>query len=89
MAKITFTIDKAKIEEVETALAELYSIPMVADPDFIPSREHEPPNMIPEFTIKKWPRECLRRWLIKQVARYNQKKARDEIIYNEENDLIT
>ena len=82
MATISFTIDNGKIERIKDALAGLHTIPSIEDPE-------NPGQYIPEFTTTQWAKECTRRWIIKQVARYEQKIAKEAILYNEENDLIT
>lgn len=74
MATIVFTIDNGKIQRIKDALAGLYPIPGGENP---------------LFTKTEWAKECPRRWLIKQVARYEQRIAMDEIPYNEEDDLVT
>ena len=72
MAQITFTIADAKIDRIKNALAGLYPIPMTDD---------IPP--VPQFTKTQWAKECVRRWIIKQVARWEQAEAQKNIAYNE------
>lgn len=81
MGNLQFVINGSKKNRVKTALKNLYPIPMIADPE---SKE----EMIREFTEDQWVKECMRRWLIKQVARYEQKEAQAAVKYNEEDDLV-
>lgn len=81
MAQIVFNIDNGKIERVKDAMAGLFPIPMIPDP------EH-PGEQIPQFTKTQWAKECVRLWIVKQVARYEQKKAQDAIVYNPDDSLI-
>ena len=74
MATITFTIDNGKIARITEALENLYPIPTE--------------NGNPQYTPSQWAKECTRRWIIKQVARYEKRKAMDAIPYNEEDGLI-
>lgn len=82
MAQIIFNIDNGKIQRIKDALAGLYPIPEIEDPE-------NPGEFIPEFTKSQWAKECVRRWMIRQVARFEQKKNRDAVVYNEEDDLVT
>lgn len=77
MATITFTIDNGKIDRIKDALAGLHPIPGSDGPGD------------PEFTKAECAKECARRWIIRQVARWEQKVAREACVYNEEDDLIT
>jgi len=81
MATITYTIADAKIGRVADALAGLYPIPLIPDPQ-------QPGQQIPQFTKNQWAKECIRRWVIKQVARWKQITDQAAIQYNEENDLV-
>ena len=82
MATITFNIENGRIERIKDSLAGLYPIPTIDDPE----NEGE---TIPEFTENQWAKECVRRWMIKQVARWEQKVAKEAIAYTEEDNLIT
>lgn len=82
MAQITFTIDNEKIERVKDALAGLYPIPNIPDPA-------NPFQGIPQFTKTQWAKECIRQWIVRQVARWEQSQAQKKIAYNEENDLVS
>ena len=82
MATITYTIPDGKIERIKAALSGLHSIPQIEDPE-------NQGEMIDEFTPNQWAKECPRRWIRDQVARWEQKVARDAILYNVEDDIIT
>jgi hypothetical protein len=81
MATITYTIAGAKIGLVADALAGLYPIPTIPDPN-------DPEQQIPQFTKNQWAKECGRRWYIKQVARWKQLTDQAAIQHNEEDDLV-
>jgi hypothetical protein len=81
MVQITFTIDDAKIDRVKNALVGFYPIPIIQDPE-------NPMGQIPQFTENQWAKECVRRWIIKQVAQWEQLQAQKTITYNEEDGLI-
>jgi len=81
MAVIQFVIDDAKIDRLLAALAGLYPIPTIPDPE-------DPENLIPEFTENQWGKECVRRWLVRQDARWRQKFARDAVLFEGEDDLV-
>ncbi len=83
MAQIIFTIDNGKIQRIKDALAGLYPIPQINE-----GTEDEP-DMQPEFTKSEWAKECTRRWIIRQVARFEYKTTIDAVVYNEEDDLVT
>ena len=82
MAVISFTISDAKVARVADALSGLYPIPTIPDPE-------NPMHFIPEFTKNQWAKECVRRWIIKQVARWEQSQAQKAIVYNEDNELVS
>jgi len=82
MAQITFTIDNGKIERVKSAMAGLYPIPIIPDPE-------NPENQIPQFTENQWAKESVRRWMVRQVARWEQLQAQKGIVYSEEDTLIS
>lgn len=81
MATITFTIPDNKIQRVVTAMKGLYPIPQIPDP------ENEG-QTIPEFTDGQWAKESVRRWIRDQVARYEQRTAKDAISFKPEDDLL-
>ena len=83
MATITFTIDNGKIERIKDALKGLYPIPQVNN------GTEEEPVWENEFTDNDWAKECTRRWIVKQVARCEQKIAHDACTYLEEDDLVS
>lgn len=78
MSTITFTIDNGKIERIKAALKGLYPIPMTNTEPYIPL-----------FTDSEWAKECVRRWIIRQVARYEQLQGQEAIVYSEDDTLIT
>lgn len=82
MAQITFTIDNEKIVLIISAMNGLYPIPQIN------TGTEEDPVWENEFTNAAWAKECIRRWVIKQVARWIQGEAIKEITYSEDNLLL-
>ena len=76
MATINFIIPDAKITKVITAMKGLYAIPNDKDG-------------VPLFTDAAWAKECVRRWIIAQVARYEQSEAIKIIAYSPDDGLAS
>lgn len=83
MATITFTIPNEKLLRITDALAGLYPIPQVNN------GTEEEPDMQPEFTNNQWAKESVRRWIVRQTARWEQKVAKEAIVFSPEDDIIT
>lgn len=83
MATITFTIPNDKLPLIVNAMKGLYPIPVIN------TGTEEEPVWENEFTDNAWAKESIRRWIKKQVARYNQKIAQEAIVYEEDNNLLT
>jgi len=82
MTQITFTINNEKVLRITNAMKGLYPIPTIN------TGTEEEPVWENEFTDNAWVKESIRRWVKKQVARYEQKIAQDEIIYQEDDTLL-
>ena len=76
MAEITFTIPDAKLPRIIAAIKGLYPIPVDDDG-------------VPLFTDAQWGKEAVRWWLVKSVARWEQRQALDAVAYQEEDDIVT
>ena len=76
MAQITFDIDNTKIPRILAAFKGLYPIPVDEAGD-------------PQFTPAAWGRECLRRFMIRSVSRYETMVAKQAASAPEENDLVS
>jgi hypothetical protein len=62
----------------------LFTIPQIpVDP------EHPELGMKNEFTDNAWAKEAVRRWIISQVKRYEEVKAKEALNVAEDNTLIT
>ena len=83
MVTITFTIPNDKLPNIVDAMKGLYPIPQIN------TGTKQEPVWENEFTDNAWAKECIRRWVIEQVAGYNQKTAQDAIAYEEDNNLLT
>ncbi len=82
MVNINFTIDNGKIDRIKNALKSLYPIPTINN------GTEEEPDIRPEFTDNEWAKECVRRWVIGQVARWEKKIGNDAVIYHEDDNLF-
>jgi hypothetical protein len=74
--ELKFQIDDAKVPRIIEAMAGLYPIP------------DENKDGTPDFTPAQWGKECIRRWIYTQVARYETAKARQAINVPAESDLV-
>ena len=81
MATVTITIDDAKLSRVTDALKGLYAIPVYPE-------GHESAGE-PEFTDNQWAKEVTRRFIIRSVARWEQKTAISNVVYQEADDLAS
>jgi len=86
MKKLTIDISDIKNTRLEDAIAELFPIPAIVDPNW-KEKEGEPPPMIPKFTKKEWLKEYTIRYLIRQLARYDKITGNKKVIYKEEKNL--
>lgn len=75
MVIIKFNVDDSKIANIIEAMVGLYPIPYIDE--------------VPQFTEAQWAKECIRRWVIKQVARYNQLRAIKDCTYAEDDTLLS
>lgn len=75
MAQITLNIPNEKAPRLVAALKALYPVPVDEAGE-------------PRFNDNQWARECVKRWLIQQVARYEQQEARAAIQYQEDEGLV-
>ena len=79
-AEITLTIPNEKIPRVIEAMEKLYGIPTIPDPE-------NPGQMKPEFTSQQWTKECIKRFVISSVARYEQVKAQQAVQIQPDNTI--
>jgi len=76
MATIEFTIDNAYLDRATEAMKGLYPIPSDANGD-------------PTFTDNQWGKECMRSFLVRSVKRWETKVAKDAVVVDDGDDLIT
>jgi len=82
MPDVTITIPDEKLERVVNALIGLYPIPLIDD------LENEG-EKIPEFAENQWAKQCVINFLKRSVARYEQREAKDAIVYNEDGTIVS
>ena len=75
---VTFTIPEAKKQRIVDAMKGLYTIPLDSQ---------DPPQ--PLFTDNAWAKESVRRWIRDQVARWEQREAKDAIQFSPEDDIVS
>jgi len=85
--QITFNIPTAKVSRVVDAMKGLSPIPTIPDPDFDGDEADAP--QIPEFTDGAWAKECMRRWIRNQVARFEQSEAKKAIKFTPDDDIAS
>jgi hypothetical protein len=76
MATISFDIPDEKIDKVVDSLVNLFPIPLAED------------KVTPLFTQNQWAKECVRRWIVTQVARWDQVKAQRLIPFNIDDSMV-
>lgn len=90
MATVTFNIPNDRLPLIITAFKSVYPIPLINVGTV------ENPIWENQFTDNQWAKECIRRWVIKTIARYNYQQEQkaieaqfDDIVYQEDDDLLT
>lgn len=85
-ASITFNIPDANVRIIRDALVGLYSVPTTTVDTTIDGVDTV--LFVPNFTENQWSKECIRRWVIRQVRRWEQRVQVEAIVIEEDNDLI-
>lgn len=80
---IIFTIDNEKVSRVIDTMNWLFPIPQIN------TGTEEEPIWENEFTENQWAKEAIRRWIIKQVKRYETYQAKQTVDIPAENDLVS
>jgi len=83
MAEIKFTISSDNVQRIINAMKGLYPIPMVDE------GTQEEPDMHPEFTESEWAKEAVRRIVIRDVSRWENKVAQELASINPDNELLS
>jgi len=87
-ANFNFTVPDQKLNRVKAAMKGLYPIPQIPDPAWVDPGDGSSPPMINKFTDGAWVKKLIRKWVITQVARYEQKVARQAVSFNLDDTLI-
>ena len=85
--EIKVTVPEVKVSKVIDAFKGLYPIPQIPDSTWVDPQDGTMTPMIPKFTDDEWPRECVRMWIVAQVARYEQLKAQQSIKFQPDDTL--
>lgn len=83
MAEITFTIPDAKLPRIIAAMNGFFPVPQTN------TGTEEEPVWEPEFTDGQWAKEAVRRWIVKQVQRWEKKAALNAVDVQPEDDILT
>lgn len=75
--EIKFNISDDKVERVKEAMKGLYPIPV------------NPDTQKPLFTDNTWAKEVIRRFIVQQVARWEQVKAQKAIKFMPDDTIVT
>ncbi len=67
MAKVEINIPDGQVNRVKNALIGLFPIPTVTN--------EETGEETPEFTENQWAKEKIRRWIVQQVHRYEERMS--------------
>ena len=86
--KINFTIPEVKVQRVIDAMKGLYPIPQIDNPKWVDPEDGSSAPMINEFTDSQWAKESVRRWIVKQVARFEKSEAIKNIKVPEDDSII-
>ena len=81
--QITFTIPENKVQRVINAMKGLYPIPQINN------GTEETPNWENEFTDGQWAKESVRRLVIREVKRYETKKAYEQVAVELDDEIIS
>ena len=71
---ITFNVRADKISLIKNTMWYLYPVPTETTIDSLGNI-----TVDTLFTKNQWAKECIRRWIVKQIKRYEYKLARDSI----------
>ncbi len=83
MAKITLTIPDEKLQRVINATKWFHPIPQIN------TGTEEEPVMENEFTDNQWAKESLKRYMIKQVRRFEINQAKEAVSIQADNELVS
>jgi len=76
MAQITFNVPADKVQRVIDMLKHYFPVPVDGAGD-------------PQFTDQEWAKESIRRWLVKQVQRYERQQQIGQVSVDLDDDLLS
>ncbi|MDD4050219.1 MAG: hypothetical protein PHX47_04420 [Candidatus ainarchaeum sp.] len=85
---VKVTVPDAKVQKVVEAFKNLYPIPQIPDPSWVDPKDNSLPPRVPKFTDAQWVKECVKTWVVSQVARYEQIKAQQAIKFQPDDTLV-
>lgn len=75
MAAINFSVPAEALPRIMAAMAGLYPVPTIPDPEWEDPGDGSEAPMVPEFSGGQWAKEAMRRLVIRDVRRWEQKVA--------------
>jgi len=85
MSTVSFNISTEAMVRVKEAFLSFDPVPMSGVLD----ENGNVVSEVPMYTDNVWVKMCLKNDIKKKVARYEQKKAKDAIIYTEDDSLVS
>ena len=82
--QITFTVPDAQINRIIDTMKNLYAIPQIPIDPLDPGKGFKN-----QFTDAQWGKECIRRWVIEQVQKWEQQKAMSAVSVNQDDSIIS
>lgn len=83
MAQIVFNIPSDKLPRIIAAMVGFFPVPQVN------TGTEEEPVWEPEFTNSQWAKESVRRWIVRQVQRWETRVAMNAVDISEEDDIVS
>lgn len=77
MATINFNVPDAQLPRIVAAMAGIYPVPQIPDPDWVDPGDGSQAPMVDEFTPNQWAKETVRRKIVRDVRRWEHKVAAD------------
>ncbi len=82
--QLTFTIPDTQAQRIIDTMKNLYAIPQVPVDPADPGK-----GMKNQFTDAQWAKECVRRWIVEQVQKWENLKAAVQVIVTADNSIIS
>ena len=81
--QLTFTIPDTQAQRIIDTMKNLYAIPQVPVDPIDPSK-----GMKNQFTDAQWAKECVRRWIVEQVQKWENQKEIVKVVVAKDDSII-